>query len=215
MSGIKLWVVCPSYTDVPSFVILRERILQALSSLQKLPPPEVRFVVVDDTAGFDIEIDGLKEYLDVDVITPPFNLGHQRAIVYGLRLMLPDVEESDLIVTMDADGEDRPEDLPRLIEPLIAAPDERGMLCVARRTKRSETLQIQSPISFLQSLVPHSDRYHRAQRKLPRPTAVGSPNECCRIHTSTSVIRPHSSAWTLPSHRYPAPAERGTKVGLG
>jgi glycosyltransferase involved in cell wall biosynthesis len=152
MSGIRLWVVCPSYTDVPSFVILRERILEALSSLQKLPPPEVRFVVVDDTAGFDIEIDGLKEYLDVDVITPPFNLGHQRAIVYGLRLMLPDVEESDLIVTMDADGEDRPEDLPRLIEPLIAAPDERGLLCVARRTKRSETLQFRVLYLFFRAL---------------------------------------------------------------
>jgi len=96
--------------------------------------------LVDDTGGYDEEIGELERFPDVQVITPPFNLGHQRAIVYGLRLMLADVCESDLLVTMDADGEDRPEDLPRMIDPLRTESGERGILCVARRTKRSESL---------------------------------------------------------------------------
>ena len=104
-------MVCPCYRDVASLVILRTRILEALASSQVAASSDVHFAVVDDTAGYDNDIDQLKGYPDVRVITPPFNLGHQRALVFGLRLILPEVLESDLIVTMDADGEDRPEDL--------------------------------------------------------------------------------------------------------
>jgi hypothetical protein len=101
----------------------------------------VRFVLVDDTAGYDGEVAGLEAFADVTVITPPFNLGHQRALVYGLRTIAGDLDDVDIVVTMDADGEDRPEDLPRLIAPLLHHPDQLGMLCVARRTKRSESLR--------------------------------------------------------------------------
>jgi hypothetical protein len=101
---------------------------------------DVQFAVVDDTGGYDNEIEQLKGLSDVRVITPPFNLGHQRALVFGLRLIRPEMLDSDLVVTMDADGEDRPEDLPRLLEPLLDSPDERGTLCIARRTSRSVSL---------------------------------------------------------------------------
>jgi hypothetical protein len=149
---MRLWVVCPSYGDVASFVILRARILEAVAAEQVVASSDVHFVVVDDTAGNDNDIDQLKEYSDVRVITPPFNLGHQRALVFGLRLILPDVLDTDMIVTMDADGEDRPEDLPRLAEPLIATPNERGMLCVARRTKRTESLRFRILYFFFRAL---------------------------------------------------------------
>ncbi len=141
MADAKLWIVCPCYRDVASFAILRTRILEIVKDQTALARLAVRFIVVDDTAGYDIDIRRLDEYEDVRVITPPFNLGHQRALVYGLRLMLPDVEEADLVVTMDADGEDRPEDLPRMLAPLMTTLDQPGMLCVARRTKRTESLK--------------------------------------------------------------------------
>ena len=51
----------------------------------------------------------------VTVLQPPFNLGHQRALVYALRKALPQIADEDAVVTLDADGEDRPEDLPRLL----------------------------------------------------------------------------------------------------
>jgi hypothetical protein len=138
MSRQGLWIVSPSYADVPAFTILRERVLEAVSESPLLRDLPVRFVVVDDTAGGDDAIDELLGLDDVLVVEPPFNLGHQRAIVYGLRLIVPDLQDSDLIVTMDADGEDKPEDLPRLVAPLIGAPGDRKRLCVARRTKRHE-----------------------------------------------------------------------------
>jgi polyisoprenyl-phosphate glycosyltransferase len=138
---MRLWVVSPCYRDVASFLTLRTRIGEVMASKGPSGRVETQFVVVDDTAGRDHDIDQLKGLADVRVIIPPFNLGHQRALVYGLRLVLPEVLDNDLIVTMDADGEDRPEDLPRLLAALVDAPEDRGTLCVARRTKRTESLK--------------------------------------------------------------------------
>lgn len=145
-------MVCPCYRDVASFAMLRTRILEVVASEEALSSSEVHFVVVDDTAGYDNDVDQLKAFSDVRVITPPFNLGHQRALVFGLRLILPEVLESDVIITMDADGEDRPEDLPRMIETLVSKPDERGMLCVARRTKRSESVRFRILYFFFRAM---------------------------------------------------------------
>jgi len=137
----RLWIVCPSYTDVVAFTMLRERILAVLQRDPSHRARPVRFVVIDDTGGFDPEIETLCAYDDVTVIAPPFNLGHQRALVFGLRLIEPDLEDTDLVVTMDADGEDKPEDLPRMLAPLLEHPELRNQLCVARRTKRTESLR--------------------------------------------------------------------------
>ena len=144
--------MCPCYRDVASFTVLRTRIHEVVASEQKFSVSEIHFVVVDDTAGYDRDVDQLKAFSDVRVITPPFNLGHQRALVFGLRLVLPEVVETDVVITMDADGEDRPEDIPRLIETLIATPDERGILCVARRTKRSESLKFRVLYVFFRAM---------------------------------------------------------------
>ncbi len=137
--GEKLWIVCPSYTDVLAFTMLRKRLLEVIEAADLLDHRLVRFVLVDDTGGYDDEIDDLRAFDDVRVVTPPFNLGHQRALVCGLRTILTDLEDSDLVVTMDADGEDRPDDLPRLLAPLIESPSQRKRLCVARRTERQES----------------------------------------------------------------------------
>jgi glycosyltransferase involved in cell wall biosynthesis len=132
---VSIWVVTPVYRDVRSFTILRDRLLEVLGTEQ--PAGAARFVVIDDTAGQDEEIETLRAFDDVSVLTPPFNLGHQRAIVYALRKILPGVADDDAIVTLDADGEDRPEDLPRL----LAAMRGEQRVALALRTKRRESLQ--------------------------------------------------------------------------
>ncbi len=142
MSLGRLWVVSPSYTDVVAFTMLRKRVLEVMHTEQL--ETCVRFVLVDDTADNDEEIADLSVFDDVQVVTPPFNLGHQRALVYGLRTIASELKDTDLVVTMDADGEDRPEDLPSLLAPLLVTPDRHRMLCVARRTKRQESLRFKS-----------------------------------------------------------------------
>ncbi len=82
----------------------------------------------------------LAELDDVTVLQPPFNLGHQRALVYALRKALPRIADDDAVVTLDADGEDRPEDLPRLLATLTGRPPAERRVVLALRTKRRESI---------------------------------------------------------------------------
>jgi polyisoprenyl-phosphate glycosyltransferase len=132
------WVVTPVYRDTGSFLILRERLLEVLAAEPGAARGPVRFVVIDDTAGQDPKIPGLEQLGDVTVLRPPFNLGHQRGIVYALRKMRPSIADEDAVVTMDADGEDRPEDLPRLLAALDDGDAPERHVVLALRTKRHE-----------------------------------------------------------------------------
>jgi hypothetical protein len=135
---VTTWVVTPVYRDTGSFRILRERLLEVLAAEPGVARGRVRFVVIDDTAGQDPEVPKLEELRDVIVLQPPFNLGHQRGIVYALRKMLPRFADDDAVVTMDADGEDRPEDLPRLLAALEEGETPERQVVLALRTKRHE-----------------------------------------------------------------------------
>jgi polyisoprenyl-phosphate glycosyltransferase len=135
---VTTWVVTPVYRDTGSFRILRERLLETLVAHPASAAGQVRFVVIDDTGGQDPEVEGLRALADVIVLQPPFNLGHQRGIVYALRKMLPRFAEDDAVVTMDADGEDRPEDLPRLLDALRGGERPGSQVVLALRTKRHE-----------------------------------------------------------------------------
>lgn len=134
----QLWVVSPSYRDVPSFLMVRERVLAALDQAGHGDLP-VSFVVVDDTAGRDPQVDELRALPDTHTVEPPFNLGHQRAIVFALRRFAPSMTEHDLVVTMDSDGEDRAEDLPRLLEAVLEPGPSDHRVVLARRTSREES----------------------------------------------------------------------------
>jgi len=135
---VNTWVFAPVYRDVESYLLLRERIREVLDA-----DPErgtVRFVVLDDTAGQDPEVSRLAACGDVTVLQPPFNLGHQRAIVYALRKTLPKIADEDTVITLDADGEDRPEDIPRMLAPLPERSSSDQRIVLALRTKRHESL---------------------------------------------------------------------------
>jgi hypothetical protein len=137
----RLWIVTPVFFDVESFRLLRERLLRILSDCEASSRFAVTFVVIDDSAGRDDEMAALASFSDVRIATPPFNIGHQRAIVYGIRSVGPEIGDDDLVVTMDADGEDQPEDVTRLLAPLVDGTAGPRTVCLARRTKRHESLQ--------------------------------------------------------------------------
>ena len=130
----QLWVVSPMLLDTESFLRLRTEVADACATRSLATP---RFLVVDDSAGTDPEVDRLLGFDDVTVLTTPFSLGHQRALVYGLRYLAPHVAPEDVVVTMDSDGEDQPTDLPRLVEELLAS---NNALVLAQRTQRTESL---------------------------------------------------------------------------
>jgi polyisoprenyl-phosphate glycosyltransferase len=134
-----LWVVSPVYLDVESFMRLHSEVRDVYARLPFNTACALRFVVVDDTGNQDPELVRLRDLTDVSVIHVPFNLGHQRAIVYGLRSLSVDVHPDDWVVTMDADGEDQPADLPKLLASLQKLPTASNHVVLALRMKRSES----------------------------------------------------------------------------
>lgn len=125
------WVVSPMLFDTESFQRLRIEVTAACSERHET----LRFVIVDDSAGTDPAVAQLQGLADVEVLTPAFNLGHQGAIVFGLRALVPRLGDEDVVVTMDSDGEDQAADVPRL---LAALDGDAVVLALAERTTRSE-----------------------------------------------------------------------------
>jgi len=64
------------------------------------------------------------------------NLGHQRAIAIGLSYVAENVE-ADKVIDMDADGEDAPGDINRLMAKSLQEPDK---IIFAERNKRTESI---------------------------------------------------------------------------
>jgi polyisoprenyl-phosphate glycosyltransferase len=73
-------------------------------------------------------------FSSVEVVVLRRNVGHQRAIAIGLSHIF-ETMKAEAVVVMDADGEDRPEDLIRLVEANAQHPKQ---IVFAERTKRSE-----------------------------------------------------------------------------
>lgn len=132
----RLWVVCPVYFDVPSWSILHQRLGAALDADPKLRDLERRFVLLDDSAGSDPEIDRISTQDGVTIVTPPRNLGNQLAIVRALREVADDLADDDLLITMDADGEDSPEDVPRLLREVGPSQADPMRMALAKRIGR-------------------------------------------------------------------------------
>lgn len=119
----------PLYFDSESFFVLRDRIKATL------PRPTV-FHLLDDSAGKDTALEQFSTFPDIEIDPMPERLGHQRAIVLGLRRYLEKnpADQNSILVTMDGDGQDRPEDLSLLLEAL----ESDSLLVIARRTHREE-----------------------------------------------------------------------------
>ncbi len=145
-----LWLVMPVYRDVQAFLKLREVVKQHVAG--RLPVARTQLVVVDDSAGLDRDSPQLTALEDVQVITPPFNLGHQRALVFGLRTLADQIADDDLVVTLDSDGEDKPEDIPMLLAPLLAKAELKHTIVLARRTRRRESLAFKVMYFFFKIL---------------------------------------------------------------
>jgi hypothetical protein len=140
MNHPSLWVVSPLYFDVPSYTVVREQVHEAIASQPDIPAMRVHFVVADDSGGLDTEAQALERESEVTVARPPFNLGHQRALVFALRSIVQRVSADDLIVTLDSDGEDRPKDVPRLLTRLLDGAAHQNTVVLALREQRRETL---------------------------------------------------------------------------
>lgn len=96
-------------------------------------------VIVDDCsttpAPASFAPAGMTAIRRIQVLRLKRNLGHQRALAVGLCFVSENLPGTDVIV-MDADGEDLPSDVPRLVDAFRDSAGEQAVF--ARRIKRSE-----------------------------------------------------------------------------
>lgn len=131
-------IVMPCLDDWESVRLLLPRLDAALSSHGL----RGHVVLVDDGSRTrcpdDLAAGGYAALTQVDVLVLLRNLGHQRAICVALCHVVTDrgLQQCAGVVVMDADGEDDPSDVPRLIAQL----EREGCAAAvfARRARRSE-----------------------------------------------------------------------------
>jgi hypothetical protein len=127
-------VVIPLYNDWEALLLL----LANLDKELKQSSP-VEILIVDDASSVPMPLDFSKNckfniIRKIDILKLGRNLGHQRAIVIALAY-IHEQRKCKAIIVMDADGEDSPVDVPRLIN---ANRDDDRKIIFAERTKRSE-----------------------------------------------------------------------------
>lgn len=196
-------LVVPVYKDWPSL----NSLLQTVDRLLADEGVTVTVVAVNDCPGHAPAIDRDRLWAAIDhleVIYLTRNLGHQRAIAVGLSHVEVSIR-CDCVVVMDADGEDRPEDVVRLIREFRS---DRNAIVVARRRKRSEGVVFRS-----------SYRLYKAAFRALTGQSVDFGNFCLIPRPLLVHIVAMSEIWSnfpagIIQSRLPVrhmPTERGTR----
>jgi len=127
---VSIVIVIPLYKDWESFHILLQNLEINLNEYW----PLTKIIVVDDFSLEAIPV-FVNEFQNIEVVELVRNMGHQKAIAIGLAYAVIVHPDAQNFVIMDSDGEDKPEDIPRL---LLEMTEKRFGLCFANRTKRTE-----------------------------------------------------------------------------
>ena len=127
----KIGIVIPVLNDWESLT----RLVRELDEQAKSSKLDFHIFIVDDGSSRIPNLDCLST-CNLQLIRLCSNLGHQRAIAVGL-VVASQMEQIEAVVAMDADGEDRPEDVLRLV---AAWREEKSRVIVAYRGERSEGL---------------------------------------------------------------------------
>jgi polyisoprenyl-phosphate glycosyltransferase len=127
-----LAIVIPVFNDWPSL----SRLIVDLDAVSGVSNIDFSVLVIDDGSTeallTDFPVDQLHRVRSIEIIALACNMGHQRAIAVGL-VEAFSRQEFDAVLVMDADGEDRPADIPRLVDEAARHP---GNIVCARRGHR-------------------------------------------------------------------------------
>jgi glycosyltransferase involved in cell wall biosynthesis len=128
----KIAIVTPLFNDWDCLYKLVEDVRKVLSPTQFA---DYRIVVVNDCSSLEVDVTKLAGH-PIEIIHLNKNLGHQKSIAIGVSYLNKNSDQ-DFVVVMDADGEDKPEHLPILLEEAIEG--KANKIVFARRTKRKES----------------------------------------------------------------------------
>ena len=118
-------ILCPLYNDQASFNIFSKEVERVIKSI---PICNFSILVINDGTE-QLE---LSTTLPLTIVHLHHNIGHQKAIAVGLAYAHQRLS-FDMIIVMDCDGEDKPEDIVELI-----AANAGETIVVAKRASRQE-----------------------------------------------------------------------------
>jgi len=125
-------ILAPVYNDWDSFCLLAEQINNIAEKSDFIE----RLMIFGINDGSSIEPNYAKlKNKNTGIIHLTHNFGHQKAIALGLAYVAKE-KKCDVVVIMDADGEDDPEDIEKLLRKSLAEP---GKIIFAKRSKRHES----------------------------------------------------------------------------
>jgi polyisoprenyl-phosphate glycosyltransferase len=129
-------ILLPIYNDWECAEVLIAKMDACLEGMAV----RTHLIFLDDWSKISIPCDlvkgTLKSISSIESLRLRRNLGSQRAIAIGLCFVNQE-RPCDAVLVMDADGEDRPEDVPRLIQKFAEAGKDRVIF--AERIRRSES----------------------------------------------------------------------------
>jgi glycosyltransferase involved in cell wall biosynthesis len=134
---MKIVIIMPVYEDWDAAIELSRKIDLVFQQERSL---RASLVLIDDGSNLSTYPDELSRFEAIEqisVLALRRNLGHQRAIAVGLA-HIQQHWTGDALVVMDADGEDRPEDILKLLGAMRSA--ERPTAVFAERGRRLESL---------------------------------------------------------------------------
>jgi polyisoprenyl-phosphate glycosyltransferase len=128
-----LALLCPVYNDWRSLTVLIEHLDKVLEDCGL----KIDLFVVDDGSTIRVDLTQIpitRHIQCIECLSLVTNMGHQRAIAVGLC----EIEKRgvyDAVIILDSDGEDRPDDVLRLLK---AHHENPNFIVVAQRIARSE-----------------------------------------------------------------------------
>ena len=133
MQQIKIKIIMPVFNDWDSFEKLAEKIYAYYNKLNY----NIELIVINDCSDASFDKKNLNSF-KINLINLLNNVGNQKAISFGIKYILKNFTDYDYIIIMDSDGEDKIEDIEKLI--LKCKSNEEKNIIFARRNKRYEGL---------------------------------------------------------------------------
>lgn len=128
-----IYIVIPLFNDWEALSLLLDKIRE---SVEPAIRQKFHFLIVDDCSVANYKQLPTDTGYALSILRLWRNVGHQKAIALGLSYLAAQPELHTTIV-MDSDGEDKPEDIPKLLKALA---DKPGQIVFAHRAKRHESL---------------------------------------------------------------------------
>jgi len=131
----------PVYNDWESLKILLKKIDFEIENFQDC---KFKLYIVNDASNLERPKNfNLKNFENFKIFNMINNKGHARCNAFGLRYLSKNInkENFDNLIVMDSDGEDRPEEIKKLISKSL---EDQSKSVVAKRIKRSEGFFFQS-----------------------------------------------------------------------